>query len=61
MGVPMTKVGGGRRSRVAAKETVRAVAARALRRTLRPGTWLPSQISEGMPSSAAAASTGMAT
>ena len=51
----------GSRDVVAAKDTVRRVASRALARTLRPGSALPSQMSAGLRRTAAAASTGMAT
>ena len=54
-------LGRGSAAQVASNETASAEASRAVARTLRPGTTLPSQSSVGMPRSRAARSTGIAT
>ena len=62
MGVPVTYVAGRPSATPAAASlTAIAVARRATRRTLRPGTALPSQSTDGMRRMVAATSTGIAT
>ena len=66
IGVPVTKHGrfGAAPAsvrQVASNETASAAASRAVARTARPGMTLPSHITTGMPSGAAAISTGTAT
>ena len=67
MGVPVTKHGRElpsprpRRAHVPGKETASTSASRAVARTLLPGMTLPSHITTGIRSAAAAISTGIAT
>ena len=66
IGVPVTKQGrlgaaAASARHVASNETARAEASRAVARTARPGMTLPSHITTGIPSGAAAISTGTAT
>ena len=61
MGVPVRYTDPGRSSRVPAYETASALASRAVARTDRPAIRLPSHMSDGTRSAAAATRVGMAT